>query len=77
MHDEYYLDLVAHAERIVEEYTLDRGYRDYPSTQFTSECSTARRKFRNVQAKLGLYYSYQDYYEFQRLEGYERTRWEF
>ncbi|NJO63588.1 MAG: hypothetical protein HC836_36980 [Richelia sp. RM2_1_2] len=77
MHDQYYINLVANAERVTEEYTLDRGYQEYPSTQFTSECSTTRWKLREVKSKLGYYYSYQGYYYFQKLEGYERTRWEF
>lgn len=76
MHDQYYIDLVANAERVTEEYTLDRGYQEYPSTSFTNECSTARSRFSSVKWKLGHYYS-QGYYNFQSLEGYERTRWEF
>ncbi|MEM1395775.1 MAG: hypothetical protein AAGG00_21305 [Cyanobacteria bacterium P01_H01_bin.150] len=62
---------------VVEEYTLDRGYQEYPSTLFTRECSTARNKFQNVKSKLGYYLYSQECYDFQRLEGYERTRWEF
>ena len=75
MNDNYYINLVTEAERVIEEYTLAHGYQDYPSTSFTNECSTARWKFSEVKKKLGWYQ--RDIFYFQSLSGHERDRWEF